>query len=441
MKKNFTLLFGMLAFYSLSTLAQNAIAPIEMNGEKEPLKNKNEKTLMPLLQAASNASRWYNYGEAADAFLGGAIGGGPGLYKGNFLFPDSTLLVNYGSGPGAPWIHCLADVLDVTSLPFNESSVYGGELMLDKTKAFRLDSLGVRLFYGRNINDPSIVDTLVVEVATNVSLTNSYFTSAQLVGNLNTDTAFFRRLPYTSSTNNLNLTKKTIKFPLTQEVFADSLEDGSHYITLSTGQGGINCNAGSQVVSSVSFIPGYTWTPNVDMMDDKNNIYFLSLKENPDNFMIYEKKDWNISYLASITVRYDKSTTGWNGYFIPSLAYMGGTTATYNYEHHAIYYKVTDPNVAVPQLEKGHNGLSLSQNIPNPASKQTSVVYELSAPTKVSFKIVDLTGKEIMTLNEGEKTIGQHKLDFNTSLLSAGIYYYTLQTNEGSISRKMIISE
>jgi hypothetical protein len=85
--------------------------------------------------------------------------------------------------------------------------------------------------------------------------------------------------------------------------------------------------------------------------------------------------------------------------------------------------------------------MNLYQNVPNPASKETVIGYELSSYSKVSLRVFDITGKEITIINEGEKAPGKHLIRLNTSNFRSGIYYYTLNDGQTSITKKMIITE
>ena len=87
------------------------------------------------------------------------------------------------------------------------------------------------------------------------------------------------------------------------------------------------------------------------------------------------------------------------------------------------------------------NTMNLYQNIPNPASKETVIGYELVSNSKVSLKVFDITGKEMMFINEGEKSPGKHSIRLNTSKLSSGVYYYTINDGQTNMTKKMIISE
>lgn len=332
-------LIYILVFSAISvqlSVAQKEMQP--MNGHVKNIPNLNLPLYLNTMYSNNNSktgvSRWYNYGETMQLYLGVTSP----LY-GNFLFPDSTILVNYTGGYGSAWVHKLADVLDVTSVIFNDPTVHPNALTLDAMSKYRLDSLHFHCKYDRNIADPNIVDTLMFEVSVNDNLLQAYFAPGILSPNFTTDTVFMKRLPYNYQSNALNLANKKIyKVPLNAQTYADSLTNGIHIIKLATDSLP-KVNAGKYVVVAVTFIPGYTWVPNTDILDNKNNVLFVSYKERDNFFQVYTKKDYNVSYILPSDVRYNAAGS-WNSNFIPSFAYLG-TTPTYNYEHHLIYYKIS----------------------------------------------------------------------------------------------------
>lgn len=85
----------------------------------------------------------------------------------------------------------------------------------------------------------------------------------------------------------------------------------------------------------------------------------------------------------------------------------------------------------------------LYQNYPNPFNPTTVIKYYLPEFANVSVTVYDLSGKEILTLDNGSKNPGNHLVSFNGRDLSSGVYIYTLnaegRTTTFSDSKKMIL--
>lgn len=84
----------------------------------------------------------------------------------------------------------------------------------------------------------------------------------------------------------------------------------------------------------------------------------------------------------------------------------------------------------------------LSQNYPNPFNPTTSINYELSRAGDVSLDVYDLQGRHITTVASGYKAIGSYQavwngLDARGHAVASGVYVYTLNANDVSISKQM----
>jgi photosystem II stability/assembly factor-like uncharacterized protein len=88
---------------------------------------------------------------------------------------------------------------------------------------------------------------------------------------------------------------------------------------------------------------------------------------------------------------------------------------------------------------------SLSQNYPNPFNPVTKIKYSVSKKSLVSIKVFDILGKEILTLVNREHQPGEYETYFDSRLpgqeanLQSGIYFYKMQANEFSETRKMLL--
>ena len=86
-------------------------------------------------------------------------------------------------------------------------------------------------------------------------------------------------------------------------------------------------------------------------------------------------------------------------------------------------------------------GFHLYQNIPNPASNTTKIVYELKKDSHVHLDIMDISGKIITSPVNENAVPGKHWVDIDCSLFAPGIYFYTMQAGDYNQTRKMIITK
>ena len=89
------------------------------------------------------------------------------------------------------------------------------------------------------------------------------------------------------------------------------------------------------------------------------------------------------------------------------------------------------------------NEFNLSQNYPNPFNPTTRIDYSVVSDGHVTLNVYDITGRLISTLVDGYVDSGYHSvmwngIDDNGKMVAAGIYFYTLQGESSSMTRKMV---
>jgi len=82
---------------------------------------------------------------------------------------------------------------------------------------------------------------------------------------------------------------------------------------------------------------------------------------------------------------------------------------------------------------------SLLQNYPNPFNPSTTVKYTIPKSEFVTLKIYNLLGREILTLVNEEELPGNYEVKLDGTNLSSGIYFYKLQTEDFTQTKKMIL--
>lgn len=85
------------------------------------------------------------------------------------------------------------------------------------------------------------------------------------------------------------------------------------------------------------------------------------------------------------------------------------------------------------------DGFSLKQNYPNPFNPSTFIKFSIPKSSFVSLKIYNQLGKEISTLLNEKKSAGSYQYVFNANDISSGIYYYTLQADGFTGTKRMIL--
>lgn len=83
--------------------------------------------------------------------------------------------------------------------------------------------------------------------------------------------------------------------------------------------------------------------------------------------------------------------------------------------------------------------IELQQNYPNPFNPSTEIHYKLPASSHVQLKVFDMLGRQVATLMDGRVSAGEHRVHFDASNLSSGIYLYRLKAGNVVQTRKMML--
>ena len=109
----------------------------------------------------------------------------------------------------------------------------------------------------------------------------------------------------------------------------------------------------------------------------------------------------------------------------------------YNTRHNGVYGDVTltgvNKNKTVPDK------YSLFQNYPNPFNPTTTIKYEIPKSANVSLKVFDILGREVVTLLNEYLSAGTYEAIWNANEYTSGVYFYKLQANNYSETKKLLL--
>ena len=86
-------------------------------------------------------------------------------------------------------------------------------------------------------------------------------------------------------------------------------------------------------------------------------------------------------------------------------------------------------------------GIKLNQNIPNPFNGTSDISYQIAKRGNVTMNITDISGRNVMTINEGAKDAGTYKVTIDSKDLSQGVYFYTLNVDGYKLTNRMIVTK
>ena len=100
---------------------------------------------------------------------------------------------------------------------------------------------------------------------------------------------------------------------------------------------------------------------------------------------------------------------------------------------------LSDSPSEVEKNDSKPDSFSLKQNYPNPFNPATPIDYSIAKRGLVHLKVYDVLGHEIATLVNKEQLPGNYTVQFNADNLPSGVYFYTLQSKNITITMKMVL--
>ena len=95
--------------------------------------------------------------------------------------------------------------------------------------------------------------------------------------------------------------------------------------------------------------------------------------------------------------------------------------------------------ISVDKPDELLNGYSLEQNYPNPFNPSTKIKYTIKESGFVTIHLFDIFGREVRKLVNTFQPIGNYEITFDAKDLTSGVYYYKININEFTATKKMLL--
>ncbi len=156
---------------------------------------------------------------------------------------------------------------------------------------------------------------------------------------------------------------------------------------------------------------------------NQNNLVNKSLEEVCNQNNSWERESLiTYSYDANLNLE-QKLTQIWN-----SGNWVNSNRELFN-------YIITSVN----EISNLANDYFLSQNYPNPFNPSTKIKFSLPSSGYTTLKIYNALGIEIIVLMEIELSAGTYEIKFNAERLPSGVYFYKLESEGFTATKKMIL--
>lgn len=111
----------------------------------------------------------------------------------------------------------------------------------------------------------------------------------------------------------------------------------------------------------------------------------------------------------------------------------------FNYKDKILCRKELSEKSSYIDLTKERYSFELLENYPNPFNPNTTIQFNLPDEMNVSLSIYNVKGELVENVINGIKEAGNHKINFDGSSYTSGIYYYILNANGKRAVRKMML--
>jgi hypothetical protein len=105
---------------------------------------------------------------------------------------------------------------------------------------------------------------------------------------------------------------------------------------------------------------------------------------------------------------------------------------------------IEEPLIVEPGTERPPGpprAVDLAQNYPNPFNPVTTITYRLPSPGRVTLAVYDVKGRRVDTLVDALRPAGEHTVTWRADGLGSGVYLYRLRTEQGTLTRKCLLSK
>lgn len=105
-------------------------------------------------------------------------------------------------------------------------------------------------------------------------------------------------------------------------------------------------------------------------------------------------------------------------------------------------YRYSKNPTGILEHSQKPSSILLEQNYPNPFNPSTTIRFQLPSMSFVSLRVFDVLGREAaVLLQDDELQAGSYSIPFSGVGLTAGVYYYRLETREQQSVRSMVLTK
>jgi hypothetical protein len=299
----------------------------------------------------------------------------------------------------------------------------------------KLNPSGSELLYSSYLggNSYDIGNSIAIDAGGNAYITGGTYSSNYPV----TNGAFQNTL---GGYENVFVTKMN---PAGSALIYSTFIGGSGISNGGTSFGGYGDQGNSIIIDSSmnAYITGYTNSTDFPTTKDafqtslggsQNQNTFVTKLNSTGSVLLYSTylggNGWDYSQSIAIDTSGNCFTTGYtNSSNFPTSS--GAYQTTYGGGQYDMFVTKLNLSPATIVLTDGPfipNKFELMQNFPNPFNPSTIIRYALPFSSSVKIEVYNMLGQKVRELLNGQKKAGYYEVNFNTTGLSSGVYFYMI---------------
>jgi len=175
---------------------------------------------------------------------------------------------------------------------------------------------------------------------------------------------------------------------------------------------------------------GYVYvTGQSDLGVGSGSRNFVTLKYNSDGDSIWVARYTRYGQDAAVSIRLDRYGN----------AFVTGRSPGNATETDFVTIKYSQPTGINQISTELPEQFSLLQNYPNPFNPSTNIQFEISKTAHAKLYVFDALGRIVANLVDKQLQPGIYEAQFNGSNLTSGVYFYKLETETFSETKKLLL--
>jgi hypothetical protein len=153
---------------------------------------------------------------------------------------------------------------------------------------------------------------------------------------------------------------------------------------------------------------------------------------------------------ATLTVSSSPYSVLFNGKMYYFSRWMGAGAGSYTGNNPTFQVNMNNPINQIVFYDTVNTGITklgselpskydLYQNYPNPFNPSTKIKFDIIRNETVKLEVYDITGRAINTLVNGKLEAGKYEFMMTASSIPSGVYFYKLETENYTMTRRMIL--